>query len=181
MNKILFIIASIFILNTASSAFDGDRKGLAIGAGVGYYPYISWNIKNSKLSETLDLRLINVKIGYSWNENNLLALDIFLTPNYTSDELSNYSVVFDTRGIRWFHYFNNYRYKPYLSVGAIRLLFNTHYFDEKSIGYGMIVGTGFEFIKHFQFGVSYMYGKSSNEIFDNHHRMLSFTLTALAY
>ncbi len=181
MKKLLFIIIILLLFYSGSNAFDGKLKGFVIGGGVGYSPYTSCNIKKTNLKETFDPLILNGKIGHGMNKNNLIVVDIFYSFGHKTKKLLDSKTYFWANGIRWFHYFNSNKYKLNYSLGISILNFKTDFVNIGGHGLGVVVGTGAQIKKHLQIEISYVYGNSASEDYDNNHRMLSFTLTALAY
>lgn len=182
MKKLLFIIIIFLLCQSDSNAFDGNLKGFVLGGGFGYSPHTSWNIKNINLKETFDPLIISGRIGHGINKSNLIVVDVFYSFGYRTKKLLDTKTYFWVNGIRWFHYFNSNKYNFNYSLGISILNFKTDFCNIGGHGLGLILGTGVQVMKHIQFDISYVYGNtSSSDDYDNNHRMLAFTLTALAY
>lgn len=164
-------------------AFDGKRKGFVIGGGLGFSPYNS--IKSSDNHYLVDFKssglALNSHIGYAWDEyNQILFEESFSSLNLKEEVGEKFDCSFV--GPVWYHYFSKPGRTFYSTFGVGYYFFSTrdnHYKHNKKTG--LIFGSGFEFRRHFQINVRYVYVKSDYAGWNFKHNHLNFTVTGSFY
>ena len=172
VSRLVFMVIVLTLLAAPSSfGFDGNRKGFVLGAGLGYAPTTGWS---GKLQGYPSLIVrdrdedksgvgFNFLIGHGWDEKNMLVFEInmsrwksdLLTIRETTGQLLRNSSIWQGYiGGAWYHYFGSVGRSLFTALGLGQYRFITIYssaFDQ-SAGTGILIGGGYEFARHWQFG-----------------------------
>lgn len=178
--RAVVILSAVFLTLSASVAgFDGQRKGLVLGAGLGFAPVAHWSTDNQgrNIDENVTAFGEYLLIGYGWNERNILAVKATMTL-YNSD-LYDAGMIQGFGGLAWYHYFG----KPgnsFFSIagGGVSRMGKTfegikiHFGDDgfgdlpeapkTATGPAYLIGGGYEFLRHYQLTV-FLAGGSLSE------------------
>lgn len=181
-NSICLVIATVIVASVISStafAFDGHRKGFVMGLGLGGSPSVHWSASKFGLSGTESSWATGPLLGYSWNNANMLVL---ASDNYFSTENGEVYTTLLLRGVSWYHYYGATHRGFYTKFGIGHLYVGTKYFDIGGSGFGVVIGGGYEFSKHLQFGVAFARGSGSDRgSISASGRGISFMVSAIAY
>ncbi len=179
----------IMLLPLTSHAFDGKRKGFVLGVGGGLSPHTHWSRNVDNVSESKIGGNFQLIVGHGWNSANMLVLQSSIS-GMESDKL-NLDILQGVWAVRWNHYFCKQTDdfgRPgtgwYSTVGVGRSVFSAglnHFAEVRAVGWGFVVGAGYEFHRHLQFGVEFSAGSGSDDGYDYNHQTITFTLSALAY
>ncbi len=189
------LIAVVLLgITTNVSAWDGQRKGFILGVGSGFgLTSFTQEVEYLGVSETSDrenkLALnTDFKIGYA--PNNTLAI-------YYDNKVSWFGItnalgedVTITNGLSSLgvtYFFNQAAPSPFLS-GGIGISSWAAPFEENTdtwTGFGLFVGGGYEFARHWSTEINLMWGNPSNEVsgveITSNSFSLMFTVNVLGY
>ena len=186
MKKVLLGIVLLSILMTASaSGFDGNRKGFVLGGGLGFSPLAKYSFVDPIFNTGLTIEeektgvALQFVIGYGWDEQNLIVYEGNVV-GYCSDYI-NKSMAQGFNGASWFHYYGLPGKSIYTTVGLGFYVFDVEDFDANDPGIGVLLGVGYEFSKHWQFGCNLGFGKTSDHGVDFEHTHISVMFSGIAF
>lgn len=184
----------ILLLTTSSvSAFDHDRSGLVLGAGVGLSPAVSmsqqftWMGAGQNVSrEVKDQVRIGINAhalaGWGFDDNDILLFytDLNAITNGGKREFTLFT------GVVWSHYFLNTKPAMFSTMGLGQYRYLPRQEPRvNAAGPGMLLGGGFLLSPHLQVGLYLTHGSSSGvnsrTDIDRDHFSASIGLTALAF
>ncbi len=187
--RIVVLAGLVALLCVArASAFDGNRAGFVVGGGVGFSPEARW--ENNDMAGFDDQGAggaFGFLIGYGWNNNNLLVWDMDLA--YVKGDVDGVasSILQGYGGPAWYRYFGAPGKAVILTVGLGLTRFmhcpdggNDCYLNG---GGGCLrIGVGYEFVRHFQAGVTVSNGISYDESgHDFDHTTLNVLVSGVAF
>ena len=181
MKRILvLLLLFLLIFMTSALAFDGKRKGFVLGGRFGVAPMARWSAEYQGLEfdENRTGFGLNWVIGYGWDEYNIAILetnDIF----YQSDILHLSSIRQGFLGPAWYHYFGppGRSFFSVIGIGVCTFHSSGSYFricwgcepepptppsPSAARGVGYLIGSGYEFARHFQIA-GYLSGGHTSE------------------
>jgi hypothetical protein len=178
---LLFLLVLLLAIPSVSSAFDGKRKGFLAGVGLGAAPIAHW----SSESEDLDVDEVgfsaNALLGYGWDSRNAIVYE----GNggiYRASALRDSWVTQGLDAIKWYHYWGAGDREFFSCVGIGLWAFGTQYRNIDGDGFGYTAGVGYEFLKHFQVGLYYLGGDTSNEDdVEATHSVVTLLVTVIGY
>lgn len=176
------IILTLVIIMIASSAwsFDGNRKGFVLGGGLGFSPTAKWESDDFSFASETNAGLgAQLFLGYAWNEFNMIVYEGNLT-SYTSDML-DMSLYQGFDGATWYHYFNPSGGTMYTIAGLGLYVFEGENNVKNDPGFAVMLGAGYEFSRHWQVGVYFSAGKTSDGPFDFTHNHLNVLVSGVAF
>ena len=178
---LLSVIFGITLIVSADAfAFDGVRKGIVMGAGLGFSPWVRVQSADNWVGTTESGPGVNFFMGYAWNDRNMIVYEATGT-YYTSTYFNKTDIFEGLSGVRWYYYMGR-RDRPFffsLGLGAFR--FSSAYDELDSNGFGYSVGGGWEFMKQVQIGLFYSGGSSDATFATLNHNVLSVLVTVVAY
>ncbi len=187
MKRLLPVLMIVLLMiPVASSAFDGERKGFALGGGLGVAPVAQFTTEgNSGRSAGLALQFV---LGYAWDNHNLTALE-FNGAGYSNSQFNNSSLMSSSsfltsqsfNGAAWYHYFGTEGKSLFTATGLGLYSFNRgpRYHSDRGAGY--LIGGGFEFLPHFQIGLYFSGGRTFDAGHNFDHKHFSILLTGIKY
>ena len=189
--RVLTIVLLFVLMAGCVSAFDGTRKGFVMGGGLGFGPIAK--VSGDGVESDYDKSGVaaSLLIGYAWDEQNMI---VFLREAIMYPERFDFGLLSKKMtmmqgftGIGYYHYFGPVGKSFYL-VGGIGLQdWRSFDSDYESNGYGgaILLGGGYEFVRHVQIHGSLTFGKTSDPYFeidyDNKHTQLIFLVSAVAF
>ena len=175
---IVFVI--LLLLASSAHSSDSDRHGFVGGFGIGHSPYANWDLGDIP-GETNMGTAFKLFFGYGISHSNILVWEISGTVT-TSAVLNNTHILQGINGFRWFHFYESgSKFVFFTSLGAGRMLFGTEFSNVGGFGFGLQVGAGIEFKRHFHLDLNYIFGSTSaSDSFDTDHKLLMITLSVLA-
>lgn len=189
MKRILLVLGLVLFMVSSANAFDGNRKGFILGGGMGVVPVSNWKIDVGffGLEGSIDENNVgfglHIIIGGAFNEHNMLVYEGNLSG--FKSELFDQSAVQGFNGAVWYHYFQETGKTPFTALGLGLSYFKLEDFDAVEPGGSLLFGAGYEFSKHWQFGVYLTYGKTSDSApgvdVSLEHANLSILFTAIAF
>ena len=182
--KRLILVSVILSILLAGSAlgFDGDRKGFVLGGGLGIAPMAKWSVElgSDDYDEENTGLALHILIGGAIDEKNMIVYEGNATA-YTTDILDK-TAAQSFNGAVWYHYFGNTGKSAFTAVGLGFYSFKVEDFDANDPGLGILLGGGYEFSKHWQFGAYLSFGKTTEaSVFDYKHSQISLLISTVAF
>ncbi len=177
--QILVCLFLIVLMSSTAFAFDGNRKGFVLGGGIGFSPQGKWTFDALDYDESGAGLAFHFIIGGGLNERNLLVYEGNVMA-YTSD-LFDQTIAQGFNGASWYHYFGNLGRSFFTTVGLGFYVFDVDEFDSNDPGFGMLLGGGYEFARHWQAGAYFSFGKTSDAGFDFTHHHINFLISGFLF
>lgn len=178
--KFKSLILSILLIIFVSSAwgFDGERKGLVFGGGLGYAPLIKKSPEpNGKTNSGLG---INSLIGYAWDYQNMIVFEGNINAFALKD--SNLTMAQGFYGATWYHYFGPAGKSVYTTAGLGLYYYRVDETNEtNNMGLAILIGCGYEFARHWQVGAYFSLGRTSKGSYDYDHSNLNLLINTVAF
>ncbi len=157
------------VLTPTANSFDGIRRGVVVGAGLGVTANASWAADFETVPDVSG----NSPgfggaflAGYAWDNQNMIVLEANGT-NYSADipTREDISVVQGFVGPAWYHYFGPTGTSVFTVVGVGAYIFQWEheavgFSDENDPGPGLLIGGGYEFTDQLQVGISIGAGRT---------------------
>jgi hypothetical protein len=176
----------LMIIPVASQAFDGERKGVVIGGGLGVAPVARWS--NGYDNERAVALAMHIIAGYAWNSDNMLVYEIncslFASEQYNSDWLWGSGDLVTTQGFEgasWYHHFGRPGRSFFTAAGLGLFIFDRGRNYHSDPGAGYLLGSGFEFLCHFQLGAYLSGGRTFDAGRSFAHMNFSLLLSGVVY
>jgi len=176
------LILAIILFPLTSFSFDGQRKGLNLGIGLGFSPYASFDWNNS-IDENNVAASAKFSIGYGIDNNNIITYQ-GMGSGVTSTSFNDTFILQGLWGPRWIHYFGESDHKSFFgSAGFGWLRFWSEYSDVCGSGLGYEIGMGYEIMRHFQLELFYFWGETESNKYSRttDHSVLSHLVSAYAF
>lgn len=192
----ILIAAFIIVVAIDCFAFDGNRKGFVLGGGIGFTPYAHWSTDSPEwpyrqiTAETSsDAVAAQFLIGYAFDSRNLVVFE-WQGAMYTS-ELESYfdEDVHPTHqfaGASWYHYYGGRGSSLFTGAGFGRAGYGDPDNIGTLVGWGYLLGAGYEFSKQVQVG-AYFFGAQTSPCAQDNRTIevgtlnFSLMLTVVAY
>ena len=176
----VMVAVSILLLASSSYGFDGNRRAVVLGGGLGYAPTSGWSGKALDLtsSQVIDFDEnkagvgFNFLIGHGWDEKNLIVFEInmsrwvsdLLAYQKSTGQIERESIILQGYiGAVWYHYYGALGRSLFTALGLGQYRFitlNSSDFDQRA-GTALLIGGGYEFARHWQLGGYLSVGASS--------------------
>jgi Outer membrane protein beta-barrel domain len=176
--RYLFDMSAIILCLLLSSdcfAFDGQRKGVNFGGGLGICPasrISGYGSADAGLS-------LDMFLGYSIdNQNTLLWSAKGAGSVYESDYVKEYAIINVIEGPNWYHYFRRKSPSLFSMVGFGFATYSSKSWSSER-GMGVMVGLGYEFARHLSLNAFILLGRSNHG--NSHFEAINLTLDAMAY
>ncbi|MEW6412498.1 MAG: hypothetical protein AB1483_08510 [Candidatus Zixiibacteriota bacterium] len=191
MNRLKVILTAVIVLILASqaSAFDGKRKGVVLGLGLGFSPWVHGSLDDPEEESAQGGFAGNVIAGYALSEKDVVLVvhdGVFYTETIYREALDgSLSKTRDTD----YQGFRGIGYRRYMDPAG-RSLFVTAALGEQRAskeetgfisGFGLLVGGGIEFTKHLEFYASYAAGTASHDAHDYTFSQFMLSFTGVIY
>ena len=177
--QILVCLFLLVLMSSTAFAFDGNRKGFVLGGGIGFAPQGKWTFDALGIDEDGAGLGLNLIIGGAFTEHDMLVYEGNVM-GYTSD-LFNKTISQGFNGASWYHYFGKTGRSLYSTLGLGFYVFDVEDLDSNDPGFGLLLGGGYEFAKHWQVGAYYSYGQTSDAGFDFTHHHINILITGIAF
>lgn len=176
----------LLLLATSVVAFDGEREGVFVTAGIGFSPGARWEIDSfSSIGETNTGFGLDLFAGYGLTENIIVGVQkIGVFTKATIVTRSEETIQQGYTGVS-LHYYEGDPGSAFIFSTGLGMtdLWVLEGGDGTShapdIGY--LVGFGYEFSDHFAGYLSFTSGKTTTDTFEFNHYQFLFTLSFLAY
>ena len=182
---VITMLLAIVSVSTATG-FDGHRKGFVLGGGIGFAPVAKWSVEESFLGHTVlsveETRAgvgLNMLIGYAWDENNMIIYEGNAVGYWS--EIRDESIGQGFGGAAWYHYYGAKGKSGFTTAGLGLYSFDPETRDANDGGFGMLLGGGYEFARHWQVGGYLSFGTSSYHGLDYRHSHLSVLVSGVAF
>jgi len=194
VTQLALIACLTLCVATSASAFDGNRKGFILGGGLGLgLTSFTQTVEFMGMSTTSDREnkfavMTDFKIGYGATEQVLVyytnKVSWFSLENVYGD---NVIIVNGVGGVGMTYFFQPVTPSPYIMGGLGLSTWNAP-FEEGSeawYGFGLAVGAGYEFSRHYSIEVNLTWGEPGKEVggvkASSNALSLMVTINALAY
>ncbi len=181
---VTMLMAMIFV--SSSAGFDNHRQGFVLGGGIGFAPFAKWSVEDSFLGHTVfgadETRAgvgINILIGYAWDEKNMIVYE-GNAAGYWS-EYRDESIGQGFGGAAWYHYYGPKGKSGFTTAGLGLYSFDPEDRDANDAGFGVLLGGGYEFARHWQVGGYLSFGSSSYYGLDYRHSHFSVLVSGVAF
>ncbi len=181
----------LFFASTGNvAAFDSSRKGFVIGGGVGHAVNSHWGKSETPLDENKGGVGFNFLIGYAWDNRNMLVFETNATGYYSDVEwgsgrftgLSDQSIIQGFAGVGWYHYYPVVGVGEFFTSAGLGLYsFNVQSVDANTPGIGALVGLGYAYRRHFQIGIYFGGGRTSDREVGFRHSHINILINAVAF
>ncbi|GAB4322062.1 MAG: hypothetical protein Kow0074_13340 [Candidatus Zixiibacteriota bacterium] len=192
LRHILGAFVLLLIAASNAGAFDGIRKGLVLGGGLGAAANVSWKADFEFAPDAGENNAgfgTAIFAGYAWDERNMIVLE-GNGARYVTDIgiLPDVAAIQGFGGASWYHYFGDMGRSPFTVVGLGVYIFQWEYTPtalnrKNDPGPGVLIGGGYEFTDHVQVGVYIGAGRTTEPEtgveFDHGH--VSVLLSAIAF
>ncbi len=168
------------VVTFASYASAGSRRGPVWQFGTAIYPVRQLSIAGASSRQTAAGISRSILLGYGVSEKLLVLLE-FEHVGMRSKLLGNSRAFYDFTGLAAQRYLSGKLKWMYLTAGLGALDFYVVDDDYYSVGPAFLVGGGYEFAKHVEAGVRYLFGRTSYLGDDASHKLLIFSLCAKIY
>lgn len=174
-NKIYLIIV-ILLFSQTVLAFDSERQGLVVGAGIGYAPTAYTEISSFQNSRVTTEGIAGSLIaGYGYNENTLFLLmfEGFKTNTHSIVSPSE-SIIQGFSGVGVRFYFDDIGSSFFISscIGLQRYINSQKSEFSHDAGLGFLIGAGYEFTENFQFRTTFSNGQTKDSFKWNHVQLI---------
>jgi hypothetical protein len=182
---IIGVLLTILLVSTAV-AFDGHRKGFVLGGGLGFAPIVKWEMEESPEDgvpyghdETRAGVGLNLLIGYAWDDKNMIVYEGNAAGFTTA--VSDKSAAQGFSGAAWYHYFGPAGKTAFTVVGLGLYSYDAEYDDPHDGGFGMLLGGGYEFARHWQVGGYLSFGSTTAHDRDYNHATLNVLVSGILF
>jgi hypothetical protein len=181
----LLVVVAMVVLAAQTFAFDGQRHGFVLGGGLGFAPISRWSLSDSrytfgeKTSESRPGIGLNLLIGYAIDNQNMLVYEGNAT-GYTT-KLNDKFASQGMDAFAWYHYFGPTGKTAFVAAGIGLYSFDIENAGDFSNGLGILLGGGYEFARHWQFGGYLGFGRTSQSDVDFNHVHLNLLISTVAF
>jgi hypothetical protein len=170
----------------AAAAFDGNRKGIVLGGGMGLSPTARWS---AELASECKFGVgVHFFAGYAWDEQNMVGYEkngtVYHSKYYNSDSLVGSGDLLTAQGFQgasWYHYWEQPARALFTVVGLGFCEFDRGEGYHSDPGGAYLLGTGYQFTRRLQAGLYYSAGRTSDAGHDFAHRHLSLLVSYFAF
>ncbi len=181
MNGLSLIVMPILLVASSTYGFDGKRKGLVLGGGLGIAPVSRYERPAVLVGNYYEKGAgvgLNLIIGYGWDERNLIVYEGNVT-GWSSDDL-NKTISQGFNGAAWYHYFGQTGHSVFSTVGVGVYVFEVEGLSANNMKAGILMGGGYAFARHWQIGGYLGFGQTSDGGRTIDHSHLNILMSALA-
>lgn len=164
------------LLFEPSWGFDGNRKGFVFGGGLGFSS-VTTSASFRRDSETTVGAGAQLLIGYALNDGNMIIFES-IAGGYR-DRIDGIGVqIFN--GASWYHYFRSSGRSAFTTAGIGRyLIMRGGLSNSIGVEFGLLIGGGYEFARHWQAGAYFSFGRTSSNTFEDLH--VNILISAVAF
>lgn len=176
--SLLILIAISILCSTSVYAFDGERKGFIIGGGLGVGYLL--NTTSPGFSSDTDSRVvfhINFKIGYAPSN----TLEIFYSSRVSWWGQSDRTFSVGLLAAAFTLYLDNTSETGWFVSGGIGLVPSGRGRSTDFFGFGLFVGAGYEFSRHWTVQVDLLYSTITGDYSDADSFGVLVTANVLAF
>jgi len=166
-----------------SAEKSGDRTGFILGGGLGFSPVSSWSREGyyyfgqfvPSVDETGAGVALHLMIGYAWDDFNMIVYEGNVT-GWSSFNVTSQGF----NGAAWYRYYGTPGHSAFTTAGIGFYVFGDD-FDFNDPGIGLLLGGGYEFARHWQFGGYLSFGRTFYGGLNYDHYHLSVLFTRVVY
>ncbi len=177
--RLLIVVLAVIAAGFPTYAFDGQRKGVVGGFGLGVAPVANWSHDELGIDETGSSYAFRLFAGYAWNDRNMIVGDI--TSTARKSKVLNEYIIQTPESFLWYHYFRPRSRTFYTVIGGGYMYLDGESCGLESDGWHITLGGGYEFAKQLQVGAYYVGGWTDREGMRFGHHLLTVLVTAVAY
>ena len=183
--KIVVYVLGALLLATSAFGFNGQRQGFVLGGGLGLSPASKWEVDKiigfevNGAEETNAGVGLHLVIGYAWDNYNMIVYEGNGT-GYDSD-FFNQTMTQTFNGASWYHYYGEMGKAAFTTVGLGLYGFDGENLSANDPGIGLLLGGGYEFTRHWQFGAYIGFGKTSDAGVDFSHATFNILISGIAF
>ncbi|MCP4568686.1 MAG: hypothetical protein GY841_14000 [FCB group bacterium] len=176
LSKTGLIILTILICGSQVLADEVDRKGPALGLGIGIAPMTGYSHEGGAnyLDRDRDLSEMglgfNLVFGYAVHDLNMITL----TVNGAILDGGSGTSTQGFAGPVWYHFFSRSQSSAFITLGP-----GVYLYDSYTSGIGLLAGFGVHVSRHWQMGGYYAYGRTNGG--KNTHNQLNFLVSFISF
>jgi hypothetical protein len=183
LTRILVTVLA-FVIAGSAFGFDGTRKGFVLGGGLGFAPYAHWSVDFGPFGDVSEEKAgaaAQIVIGGAFDEHNMLVYEVNIAA-FNSD-WSDESIGQGFNGGAWYHYFGPAGKTLFSTVGLGLYYFQVGDNDANDPGFGMLLGGGYEFARHWQVSLTASFGSTEEELtgLEFEHSNIVLMVTGIAF
>lgn len=180
------LVAALVVLPAVAGVFDGERRGIVLGGGLGVSPVARWSAwGRSEDMVSLGMHMFG---GYAWDERNMagyeLNIAIYNSDSFNSDSLLGSGDLLTSQGFQgasWYHFLGPPGQAFFTAVGLGFCVFDRGEGYHSSPGVAWLLGAGYTFTRRLQAGIYYSAGRTSDAGHDFAHRHLSLLVSGFVF
>lgn len=178
---VMIVLVAVLFMATTACAFDGLRKGFVLGGGLGLNVTAEYevDIPGFYISEDGSGFGLHLVIGYAWDEQNMIVYEGNVT-GWKSD-LIGVDIAQGFNGASWYHYFGPSGKSFFTAAGLGFYVFNADTYEDNDPGFGLLLGGGYEFARHWQVAAYFSSGKTEDSGVDFDHTHLNILVSGIAF
>ncbi len=179
--KLRLVILSILLIIFASSAwgFNGERKGFVLGGGLGFAPIVKTTL--GSLEDNKSGVGAHLLIGHAWDDYNMIVYEGNVSVYAISGYYEDITVGQGCDAAVWYHYFGETGKTAFTAAGIGLYRYMVDGENATDAGLAILLGGGFEFSRHWQFGAYISFGKTSSGSLDLDHTNLNILISTVAF
>lgn len=177
------MFVAILLPAAKASKFNSQRKGFILGGGLGFAPVASLSVNESYI-EADDSKAgvgLNFIVGYAWDEHNMIVYEGNVAGYSVEIWGDDEAVSQGFNGASWYHYFGPVGKSAFTVAGLGLYYFKVGDYDANDASGALLLGGGYEFARHWQFGGYLSVGKTSTEGVDFNHSHFSILISTVAF
>ena len=175
----LVLVAVLLLMAGSVSGFNGERRGFVLGGGIGFAPVAKWSVED--FDESKAGVAIHLVVGHAWNDFNMIVYEGnvagFTVDSYSGEQTLSQGF----NGAAWYHYFGPSGKSAYTVAGLGLYVFDKDDFGANDPGFGVLLGGGYEFSRHWQVGGYLSFGRTSLGRYDYNHTHISVLISTVAF
>ena len=178
--SLAYLTAALILCTAGASAFDGNRRGFALGAGLGYAPVTVFDDNSANISEQDDAMAQLTLIGWGIDSRNVISFG-GVWSGYNPERQDISGIEQGLVGLTWDHYFDSTAPSWFAGLMIGRFWSNVRHVQEERYGLGVSLSAGYEPVRHLRVGL-YLYGsRTSDRGSSVYHGVLSVIVSATAF
>ncbi len=173
-NRLIFLtVLFCLFTNLNLSAWDDNREGFIFGFGIGpsFLEYEGFQVNEShgtwlgteytkSYSSILNIAT-NFRIGYAFNDN--LILYWFSKMSFYSEDYPHGILMLGNAGLGSSYYFSDSSDSFFMTAGIGYNNLGVLEYGDNYLTYGLTIGGGYEFSKHFDVELDFLFGADNDE------------------
>lgn len=156
--RVSLVFLAILLLSFSADAFDNQRKGFVIGAGLGAGPMTTdWERDGEIKRHSVGGLGLHWMIGYGLTSRDIVVVHRMVGFHFERGSDDVYSTFIEGQGlgITYFRYFRQASHSAFGAIGAGKFYQSL---EHAEWGTGLLHGAGYQFSKRWQVGAYYIRG-----------------------